>query len=91
MRAIQIDRYGGPEVIIELGEAGSLFLTRPRLADHLTDARTIRRRAADIFTWLLEGTLSIEIVSRYTLDNVKEAHHDLENRLMVGKPLIKIE
>ena len=23
---------------IELGEAGSLFLTRPRLADHLTDA-----------------------------------------------------
>jgi len=76
VQAIQIDRYGGPEVIvrrnvpvpapapghvlirlaypIELREAGSLFLTRPRLADHLADARTIQRRAADIFQALLE-------------------------------------
>jgi NADPH2:quinone reductase len=75
---------------IELGEAGSLFLTRPRLADHLTDAETIRRRAADIFTSLLDGTLSIEIGGRYTLDNVEQAHQNLENRHTVGKPLIKI-
>ncbi len=34
---------------IELGEAGSLSLPRPRFADHLRDAATIRRRAADIF------------------------------------------
>jgi NADPH:quinone reductase len=66
-------------------------LTRPRLADHLTDAETIRRRAADIFTSLLDGTLSIEIAGRYTLDNVEQAHQDLENRHTVGKPLIKIE
>jgi NADPH2:quinone reductase len=75
---------------IELGEAGSLFLARPRLADHLTDAQTIRRRAADIFTALIEGTLSIGIAGRYTLDNVEQAHQDLENRNAVGKPLIKI-
>jgi NADPH:quinone reductase-like Zn-dependent oxidoreductase len=75
---------------IELGEAGSLFLTRPRLADHLTDAATIRRRAADIFSSLLDGTLSIEIAGRYTLDNVKQAHHDLEHRQTVGKPVIEI-
>ncbi|MGD4005645.1 zinc-binding dehydrogenase, partial [Xanthomonas citri pv. citri] len=31
----------------ELGEAGSLFLTRPRLADHLADAITVQRRADD--------------------------------------------
>jgi NADPH2:quinone reductase len=75
---------------IELGEAGSLFLTRPRLADHLPDAATVQRRAADIFTALLDGTLSIEIAGRYTLDNVEQAHQDLENRNTVGKPLIKI-
>jgi len=75
---------------IELGEAGSLFLTRPRLADHLADAATIRRRATDIFTALLDGSLSIGIAGRYTLDDVEGAHEDLENRRTVGKPLIKI-
>jgi len=42
---------------IELGEAGSLFLTRPRLADHLPDAQTIQRRADTIFGALLDGSL----------------------------------
>jgi NADPH2:quinone reductase len=75
---------------IELGEAGSLFLTEPRLADYLTDAATIRRRASDIFAALLDGSLSIEIAGYYALDEVERAHEELENRHMVGKPLIKI-
>lgn len=75
---------------IELGEAGSLFLTRPRLADHLNDAATIRRRAAEIFAALLEGSLSIAIAGRYTLDTVEEAHAALEGRSMVGKPLLQL-
>lgn len=73
---------------IELGEAGSLFLTRPRLADHLPDAATIRRRADDIFAALLDGSLRIGIAGRYTLDNVEEAHAALEERRMVGKPVL---
>ena len=75
---------------IELGEAGSLFLTRPRLADHLTDAKTVRRRAADIFDALVAGTLSIGISGLFSLDNVEQAHQNLEHRKTVGKPLIKI-
>jgi NADPH:quinone reductase len=75
---------------IELGEAGSLFLTRPRLADHLTDAKTVRRRAANIFEALVAGTLSIGIAGRFTLDNVEQAHQNLEHRKTVGKPLSKI-
>lgn len=73
---------------IELGEAGSLFLTRPRLADHLADAATIRRRADDIFAALLDGSLKIEIAGRYTLDDVEAAHAALAERRMVGKPLL---
>jgi NADPH:quinone reductase len=75
---------------IELGEAGSLFLTRPRLADHLTDAKTVRRRAADIFDALIAGTLSIGIAGLFSLDNVEQAHQNLEHRKTVGKSLIKI-
>lgn len=73
---------------IELGEAGSLFLTRPRLADHLQDAPTIRRRAADVFKALLDGSLRIAIADRYTLDDVEAAHAALEDRRTVGKPVL---
>ena len=76
---------------IELGEAGSLFLTRPRLADHLQDAAEIRRRADDIFGALLDGSLKIAIGGYYTLDNVEEAHEALEHRNMIGKPLVAIK
>jgi NADPH2:quinone reductase len=75
---------------LELGEAGSLFLTRPRLADHLPDAEATRRRAADIFAAQIDGSLKIDIAGRYTLDNVDEALHALESRRMVGKPILVI-
>jgi NADPH2:quinone reductase len=73
---------------LELGEAGSLFLTRPRLADHIADAETTRCRAADIFSALLDGSLKIDIAGRYTLDSVGEALHALETRRMLGKPVL---
>jgi NADPH:quinone reductase len=75
---------------IELGEAGSLFLTRPRLADHLPDAATIGRRANAIFSALLDGSLQVAIAGRYALDNVETAHHALEDRRMIGKPVLAI-
>ena len=75
---------------IELGEAGSLFLTRPRLADHLPDAATIRRRAGDIFAALIEGAMTIRIAGRYTLDDVEHAHEDLRARRTIGKPILTL-
>lgn len=75
---------------IELGEAGSLFLTRPRLADHVSDPAIMRRRASDIFSGLIDGSLAIDIARTYTLDQIEQAHDDLENRRIVGKPILKI-
>ena len=75
---------------IELGEAGSLYLTRPRLADHLLDAGMIKRRADDLFAALLDGTLKIDIAGRYTMDDVEQAHAALEERRIVGKPVMVI-
>lgn len=75
---------------LELGEAGSLLLTRPRLADHLRSAREIQRRADDLFGALLDGALQIGIAGRYTLDNVGEAHAAYEARRMIGKPVLDV-
>jgi NADPH2:quinone reductase len=73
---------------IELGEAGSLFLTRPRLADHLADATTIQGRAHNLFAALLDGSLKIDIAARYTLENVQEGLLALEERRTTGKPIL---
>ncbi len=74
----------------ELGEAGSLFLTRPRLADHLADARTVQRRADDVFAAIGQRALHVEINGHYTLDNVEEAHAALEERRQSGKAVMDI-
>lgn len=74
----------------ELGEAGSLFLTRPRLADYLADGATVQRRADDIFAALAEGTLHLEISGRYTLGDVEIAHAALEERRQLGKSILLI-
>lgn len=75
---------------LELGEAGSLLLTRPRLADHLRDAAEIRRRADDLFAAVLDGSLKIKLAGRYTLDTVAQAHAAYEARRMIGKPVLDI-
>jgi NADPH2:quinone reductase len=76
---------------IELGEAGSLFLTRPRLADHLADAQTVQRRADDVFGALLDGSLSIEVAGRFSFDTVEQAHAALEERRQIGKAVLDIQ
>ena len=74
----------------ELGEAGSLFLTRPRLADYLADGITVQRRADEIFAALEDGTLRLDISGRHTLDEVEIAHAALEDRRQLGKSILVI-
>ncbi len=74
----------------ELGEAGSLYLTRPRLKDHLPDADTIQARAAALYAGLADGTLSLSLGRRYAMDQVALAHADVEERKTGGKPLLDI-
>ncbi|WP_233238657.1 quinone oxidoreductase [Bordetella sp. LUAb4] len=69
----------------ELGEAGSLFLTRPRLADHMADATTVQERADDIFGAILDGNLKIEITDRYAFEEIPKGHERIEAREQVGK------
>jgi NADPH:quinone reductase-like Zn-dependent oxidoreductase len=75
---------------IELGEAGSLFLTRPRLADHMSDGPTVQRRADAVFAAILEGSLSVEIEGHYTMDEVQDIHARIEARQQIGKSVMRI-
>lgn len=75
---------------IELGEAGSLFLTRPRLADHMNDGATVQRRADAVFGAILEGSLSIDIEGCYSMDQVQQVHARIEGREQIGKSVMRI-
>lgn len=69
----------------ELGEAGSLFLTRPRLADHMRDAATVQRRADAIFQAMLAGNLRIEVSDHLAFEQIADGHARIEARQQVGK------
>ncbi|MFJ5300274.1 quinone oxidoreductase family protein [Pseudomonas sp. NPDC088368] len=73
---------------IELGEGGSLFLTRPRLADHMADGATVQRRADAVFGAILDGTLKIEIEGRYRMEDVQTVHARIEAREQIGKSVL---
>ena len=74
----------------ELGEAGSLFLTRPRLADHMADAATVQRRADEVFAAILEGDLRIAISEHLDFAQIAEGHACIESRQQIGKAVVWI-
>jgi len=76
---------------MELGEAGSLFLTRPRLADHMADGPTVQRRANAVFAAILEGSLSVDIEGHYTLEEVQQVHARIEARQQIGKAVVWLD
>jgi NADPH2:quinone reductase len=75
---------------IELGEAGSLFLTRPRLADHVAEPGELRRRATSIFEDILAGRLRVALDDIHPLDAFQEAHRRLAARQTTGKQLLRV-
>ncbi len=88
--------YGGASGLVtsidplELGEAGSVYFTRPHLADYTATAEEIEWRTGDLFRWYLEGKLVVAIDREYPLAEAAEAHRYLEGRGTRGKLLLKV-
>lgn len=79
-----------PVSVLDLAEAGSVFLTRPHLADYMADAAEIRSRTADLFSAWREGALHVEIDRELPLSDAAEAHRIIEGRRTRGKLLLRI-
>jgi NADPH2:quinone reductase len=69
-------------------QAGSAFLTRPTLGDHVVEATELRRRAADLFGRVSDGSLAVRVHERYPLAEAARAHIDLASRRTTGKLLL---
>jgi NADPH2:quinone reductase len=68
-----------------LTQKGSLFLTRPSLAQHVATREELLWRAGDIFRWMADGTLVLRVEHTYPLAEAARAHRDLEGRKTAGK------
>ena len=79
----------GPIDPLLLSQKGSLFLTRPSLGNYIHEPEELKWRAADLFSWIGSGRLSLHIQKIYPLHDAAEAHRDLESRRTTGKLLLK--
>lgn len=71
-----------------LQSKGSLFFTRPTIVHHIADRAELLERSRDVFAWVASGQLSVRVGARYTIDQARQAHEDLEGRRTTGKSLI---
>jgi NADPH2:quinone reductase len=71
-----------------LNSAGSVFLTRPKLADYVPTRDELTWRAGEVFDAILDGSLRINIGGRYPLADARRAHQDLQSRRTTGKLLL---
>jgi NADPH2:quinone reductase len=79
----------GPVEPLTLTQKGSLFLTRPSLANYISDPAELKWRASDLFNWIESGKLKTRIYKVYPLQEAAAAHQDLEGRRTSGKLLLK--
>lgn len=63
---------------MQLALHGSVFVTRPALADYIADPAERAALAGELFDHVAAGRITIEINQRYALKNAEQAHRDLE-------------
>ena len=69
--------------------AKGLFFTRPSIAHYTIEREELLESAKKVFDAVLSGKFKIEISKKYSLNEVKQAHEDLEGRLLTGPAVIK--
>jgi NADPH:quinone reductase len=75
---------------LTLSQKGSLFLTRPTLANYTATVEELDWRANDVLNWLAQGKLKLHIHKVYPLSDAAQAHSDLESRKTTGKLLLRV-
>lgn len=74
-----------------LAQKGSLYLTRPSLFHYTATREELEWRAADVFGWIADGTLTLRIGTTLPLAEARKAHELLEGRKTTGKVILVCE
>lgn len=71
-----------------LQKRGSLYFTRPTLVTYTAKAEELQASAAAVFALVEQGVLRVSIHQRYAIDDIAQAHRDLEAGRTSGSTLI---
>jgi NADPH2:quinone reductase len=72
----------------QLAARGSLYLTRPKLGDHVRGREELLFRVGELLSWAAEGWLKVRIGATWPLAEAARAHQSLEGRATTGKLLL---
>lgn len=75
---------------MQLAIKGSLFFTRPALADYIADPAERAELAGELFGHVAAGRIRIEINQRYALEDAVRAHRDLEAGKTTGSSVFDV-
>jgi NADPH2:quinone reductase len=73
---------------LDLLSAGSIFVTRPTLADYAGTPDEMRASAARLFELIGNGTIDVQIGGRYPLVDAADAHRAIEARATTGSTVL---
>ena len=65
-----------------------LYFTRPSMNHYLETDKELKEAAEALFEKIISGKIKIEIFKKYRLEEVVQAHIDLENRKITGPAII---
>ena len=77
-----------PVSLLELSRGGSLYVTRPTLADYIVTRQELEHLAALVFDRMARGVIHAAIGQRFSLADTAEAHRALEARKTVGATIL---
>ena len=73
-----------------LGAKGSLYVTRQTLFSHIATREATQAMADELFAVVQSGAVQIHIAQRYALQDVQQAHRDLEARQTTGSSILTL-
>jgi NADPH2:quinone reductase len=65
-----------------------LFFVRPSLGQYLTSREELNEASKVLFEKISSGKVKVEIFKKYKLEDVRQAHLDLEARKITGPAII---
>jgi NADPH2:quinone reductase len=74
----------------QLAIKGSVYVTRPALADYIADPAEKNALAQELFDHVAADRIRIEINQRYHLEDAAQAHRDLEARKTTGSSIFVV-
>ena len=73
-----------------LGAKGSIYVTRQTLFTHIATRESTQEMADDLFEAVTSGKVKIRIDQRFPLEQVQQAHRDLEARKTTGCTILTL-